>query len=369
MSIDTVRLKSGFISTEILESIKCHCYRSDRTHLGTGEIVYQLTNGSLRGSWDHAISVQVRDYEFVYTGKTPKKVSTPPFVIVEASAHKAYLGHNVFGGPKDFQAACKHLIDIVSDAIEAPLPAPDTWQVERIDWAECYVLEPEAIKQFISSMSNCTFPRRKINRYEDESIYITGSTTTLKLYHKGPEFRRHDKKRLQKIPGIAHEIQRLQNEADKRLRVEVEFKSKKIVELFGKAATVAQIDVQKIVELHEREIKRLIKEGELEMKTVRTNYEVRERLRNIYSDQLASRLFQHWLEFATVGERDAKSHLKKSTFYRVRAQFKKAGVSWYGSNVCVIANDTLLPINFRPLQSDPRRCTASANDAQIRIAA
>eukprot|EP01035_Chromulina_nebulosa_P011614 gene11615-15520_t len=35
-----------------------------------------------------------------------------------------------------------------------------------------------------------------MQKYGNESIFVPGTTTTIKLYHKGPEFQKNDRKRL-----------------------------------------------------------------------------------------------------------------------------------------------------------------------------
>ena len=42
----------------------------------------------------------------------------------------------------------------------------------------------------------CSYPRRNIKVYQDESIYLTGATTTLKIYNKMLEFKKHDIKKF-----------------------------------------------------------------------------------------------------------------------------------------------------------------------------
>ena len=46
------------------------------------------------------------------------------------------------------------------------------------------------------NLGNSYFSRRKLKKFNDTGLYWSGSTTTLKLYHKGAEFKTHDRNRL-----------------------------------------------------------------------------------------------------------------------------------------------------------------------------
>ncbi|WP_144675091.1 hypothetical protein [Desulfitobacterium sp. LBE] len=94
--IDTVVIESPPIGYAMEGFIENFCIKSQAIQLKTGELVYSFTNGSLDGSFDSRISIQVKrerwtiDHNlFVEKGiKTPKKVKCEPYIRVECSVHK-----------------------------------------------------------------------------------------------------------------------------------------------------------------------------------------------------------------------------------------------------------------------------------------
>jgi hypothetical protein len=75
------------------------------------------------------------------------------------------------------------------------------WIVRRVDWAENYALPFTAIQEFFEGIYTIQFPRRKGIKYGDHAVYFPGSTTTVKIYHKGLEFAKHDSKRMKWFLG------------------------------------------------------------------------------------------------------------------------------------------------------------------------
>lgn len=394
MAIDTIRLRSPFISEQLAREIELHCIQRKATSLATGEILYEITTGDLRASWDSRIMVKVRreEYETETTGR-PRLVDCEPYILLECSAHKVMMGHNIYGGPTDFRKTCVEVVTLIEFLLQVELPPAHIWQVQRVDWAEVYRLPFAAVQEFFEGIYTIQFPRRNksVSKHGSHSIHIPGTTTTVKIYHKGPEFHEHDSKRLKRFfqayytfkhsiydqktnssycsikPDkleimVNRKIMALQRLANSRLRAEVGINSEKFDYDFGHRPQVHEVTDEYLKSVHDKEIMRLLKEGKSDMETVRKNKDVSKRLNETYGDTLGNRLFGFWLQLAANGEDEVKRRLTRATFYRNRKSLMDAGVNWTGTDVVIVANDSVLPQNFRPLRTDPRICTTPARN-------
>jgi II/X family phage/plasmid replication protein len=199
------------------------------------------------------------------------------------------------------------------------------------------------------------YPRRKVIRYGRESIFAPGTTTAVKAYHKGPEFSKHDHKRLRGIMQPT-DLEDLQHYANRVLRWEVAVKPKKLEALNdGKKPRVSEISADQLRKLHYLEVRRLVKEGEAEVKTVRKQKQVRDRLLEVYEQRKAGLLLGTWHQLVTLGQHETKKAMKRPTFYRHLKELKDAGVSWIGADVLVVPKVSSLPADFSPTERDPRR--------------
>jgi II/X family phage/plasmid replication protein len=367
MAVDTVKLRSPHLTESVATLIESRLITRTAIDRPTGAVLYEITTGSLEGSWDSRVSVKVSREEWVSTRRlsNPKQVDTvlrpcAPYVEIEGSVHKALMGHNVYGGPCDFLSSCRWFIADIALRLACDLPEADSWLVRRADWAEVYELPYEAIERYVHGLNNAAFPRRKVTRYGDESIFCPGTTSTIKVYHKGPEFSKHDYRRLRSLMGSQQQeriLFNLQHRANELLRVETTVKARKLDDDFKHPPTVREMTEAYLVTVHDREVARLLREGAAIMKTVRTHHEVRDRLYEVYSSnpRLAGLLFGTWLQLAALGEKVTREKLVKTTFYRHRSQLQEAGVAWHGADVHVVAVATILPADFSPVRSDPRR--------------
>jgi hypothetical protein len=211
----------------------------------------------------------------------------------------------------------------------------------------------EAIADYIWAMNNARFPRRKSGRYGEESVTFAGRTTAVNIYHKGPEFHAHDHKRLRlQIPKI--QLEGLQHAANGIMRAEVQIKARKLDDDFGHKPTVADVTEDYLKPVHDREMARLIREGKSEMKTVRKQKDVLQRLHDLHNQRLAGVLFGTWSQLSTLGEKITRDHMKRATFYLHRKQLQDSCVAWVGSDVLVLDNVASFPQDFAPVRTDPR---------------
>jgi hypothetical protein len=331
----------------------------------TGEVLYEIVSGSMEGSWDSRMHVRVLREELVYLksisdphgkGQTVAR-SCPPFLRVEGSVHKAMLGHNVWGGPLDPSRSATWLVSELSRRLGVPLP-PYGWRCARADWAEVYDLGSfEACEEYINGMSQARYPRRKVCRYSSQSVMFAGKTTTVKGYHKGPEFSKNDFRRLEKSVSVQYAAD-LQDLANRLLRFETTVKLEKLKSDHGEMPPIECVTREYLEALHDREMHRIVREGESEMHTVRRNEEVSRRLVMMYGLKLSNTLFGTWSRLVMVGEGEVRKTMARRTFYLHRKQLQDARCAWVGTDVQVL--HSAIPEGFSPVRSDPRRLVAEA---------
>jgi II/X family phage/plasmid replication protein len=150
-------------------------------------------------------------------------------------------------------------------------------------------------------------------------------------------------------------VHELQERANRILRLETSIKARKLAEDHGgEKPTVAQLTQEYLERVHDREITRLLKEAQTDMKTVRTHLEVSRRLSSMYSPELAGLLLGTWFKLSALGEKEVKRSMSKPTFYRQKKQLMDAGCSWNSTDV-VLMEHSLIPRGFSPVRRDPRR--------------
>jgi II/X family phage/plasmid replication protein len=377
MGLDTVRLKTPYMARKLVDQIKAKGESYNRVCNETGEIVWEITRTNLRGSFDSRIMVKPM-YEDCTKSKQGKPEWHPsqPYLIVECSVGKAFYGQNVYGAINDMQEACEHLRGLLQQLLGTALPHTATWTVQRIDWAENFQLPYQAVQEFFEGIYHVAFPRRKVQKYSNESIFVPGTTTTIKLYHKGPEFQKNDRKRLYSVLRNQYQLNRppkaraewahqqasqkvnaLQRLANNRLRAEVEIHAEKFDHDFGRKPKVKDITTEYLQAVFDKEISRLLREGNGATQIVRTSLAVRDRLEAYYTAELAGLLHGFWLGLATHGEDDMKKRSTRPTFYRRRKQLVDVGVSWLSTDKQLIERQgQMLPADFSPVRANTRRC-------------
>jgi II/X family phage/plasmid replication protein len=358
--IDTLKLESPEISEEIASAVELCLMTRCGFQNATGELQYELVTGPLEGSFSSSVSVTLKRQRFSSSPPDARGrvctdlVDSPPYVVIEGSAHKAMLGHNVYGGPERLQEAIAWFVADVGRRFGVSFPLWASWRVLRIDWAEVYDLGSfEACAQYLHGLGLARYPRRKVRRYGDECVFFAGTTTSHKFYHKGPEFSKNGHKVLEHARGLGYTLE-VQEKANRYLRVECSIKAKKLKALYGEHPTASSVRLEDLEALHDRETGRVLREAETDMQTVRTTEEVRARLYETYEGRLAKGLFGTWLELAALGEDGVRKAMPRPTYYRHRKQLAEAGIAWDSTDV-YIREHSLIPAGFRPVRSDPRR--------------
>lgn len=390
MAVDTVKLKSPSINESLAQFLEQQCIMRQGIELSSGEILYEITNGQLDGSYDSRISFRVLREDYLNVKGRPELVPCDPFIQVEASFHKVLYGQNVYGNPVDFQSLCARFVDILGVLLADDgelLPSAKLWEVRRVDWAEVYRLTPAAITEYFRGISQCKFPRRSKNsaKYGTNAVYFPGSTTTLKFYHKGPEFKEHDYFRLkQSLTRIRHrqfpqsenydsnsqwvsrKLKALQRLANNRLRVEVEIHAEKLhFDFLDRYPLVSEVTDEYLKSVHDSDVYKLLKEGKTEMETVRNHDAVQNRLNAMYGTRSANILFAFWMQLAARGEDVVKGNYSESQFYANRKKLVNAAVSWLSSNVYILPDQGALPRDFVPIRTNARLCSKAVRNDSV----
>lgn len=399
MAIDTVKLRSPTIDAGTASFLEKQSILKQGIDCASGELLYEFTCGTLEGSWDSRISFKVeRNDWFVLNGRL-EYLPCDPFVTIEASFHKFFYGQNIFGNPCGFGERCRLFVNMVGEMLAGDSFHEDLhkgmglfadasrWQVRRVDWAEMYRLTPAAQVEFFQGLERCRFPRRKAKRaIYDSAVHFPGKFTTVRIYGKGQEFRAHEYPRMRraltaklmgemrasKVEGlkviwdeqaskyVERQIKALQRLANNRLRAEVQINADKLHHDFGgRYPTVNEITDDYLIGIFEHEMFKLLREGKSEMDTVRTCNEVYGRLVDVYGNRKAKALHSFWVTLSGQGEDVVRTRYSKAQFYRSRSALVDAGVSWLGSDVFIVPQDTALPRDFAPLRADPRRCVGA----------
>jgi II/X family phage/plasmid replication protein len=318
--IDTIELMSPELSLETVSKIRMKSMELQRINMETGELNLRITTSSLSGSYDSRLSVQVLGTKIKVSG----------------SVHKFILGHNCFGGPTDLHGCCRYLVNVVSKYMGVGLPSAMEWEIMRIDIAHCFDLGSiEQAETYIHSIRSCSYPRRKAFSYGQTGMYFKGASTTLKIYLKGPEFRKHDYYRLKKFKNFgAYEsktgIKVMEALADRLVRFEVEVRKRKI-RYDKRSNLVKDMDIMYLEQIYKNEVSKLFREAKEELEVVKDIIGVKERLQMVYPGRKGNNMFSVWTRIQVEGEQEVKKSVGRRTWYRYKKDLAAAGVGLTGA--------------------------------------
>lgn len=352
---DTVVLKSPEIDIETRDRIKSFCNQYESLNLETGELLYSYTSGKLEGSYDYRIRIGLSNLKWIKedTDK-PEQVETYWHLEVECSLHKILMNHNCYGGPVNAQESIAYLVMFIENTMNVKLPEYYWWEVKKIDVSRIYqFMDSKICSKVISNLKKSYYTRRKPQIY-DTSVMFAGSTTTTKFYWKGPEFLKHDYKRLKKyaakhkdkvaqkdyfdieyfkMNSLFLKIEEIKNIAMRTIRFECSIKNRKLKDLFdAETVCVYMLHDETLHNCMLEELKKLIKEDD-SMDLVRRSDLVLERLIKLYDRNLGNSLYTTWTKLVQFGESGAKETISERTFRRHKKQLCEAGVSWACSTI------------------------------------
>lgn len=246
---------------------------------------------------------------------------------IEGSYHKlvkGYNSHNSYYNPIQISI---ELIKMVENEYKIKLPKLKYWVIQRIDIAICYNLENQYnVQTYINNLSFCNYPRRKLKHYEDESIYLTGSTTTLKIYNKKKEFIKHD---IKKFENTDFKVVDYLNKIEGFIRFKCEIKKQKLRNLFDTnylRVYCTNYDIFKNIWINE--FKKFFKIIEGDLKLVNDKQLVKDRLNSLYGNVRAKNLYNFYLLILLDGLQKMKKRTNKSMYYKNIADLKKANIDF-----------------------------------------
>lgn len=310
----------------------------------TGEVFYNITNDHLKGSYDTNLSVRVGDgakYKFI----------NMYYIEIEGSYHKIMKGYNSHNGYYNLFEICKGLINLVSKAYDVKLPHIKHWFLQRVDIAICFDLEnQENIKRYLENLHSCNFPRRELKNYSDyggTGLYVPGTTTTLKIYNKYQEFKKHDLKRF-KNTDTFHLLNYL-DIIQGYLRFEIEIKKKKLEMLYNKKyIRIRNINYEELKKVWGDEFMKLLKFYDNELTIIRDREKVKNRLYTFYGETKGRNLYDFFCSLIIDGVLVVKNNMSKPSYYRKVKLLKDVGIDF--SQKLDINEDSF--IDFNPFKCE-----------------
>ena len=158
-------------------------------------------------------------------------------------------------------------------------------------------------------------------------VYILlGATTTLKIYNKMLEFKKHDIKKLKETNFNVYKYLEIINGF---IRFECEIKKKKLKDYYNtNYIRILNINYKDLKEIWKCEFMKLLKMFDNNLKIIRDKKEIEKRLYTLYTDRKASILYNFYLSIMVDGLRNVKSRTRKSTYYRNISELKKANIDF-----------------------------------------
>lgn len=270
------------------------------------------------------------------------------YLELEGSYHKLIKGYNSHNGFYNLNIISNEIIKMVQNTYNIKLPILKHWFLQRIDIAICYNLNTQYnVTTYINNLNSCNYPRRNLKHYEGESIYLTGSTTTLKIYNKLKEFKKHDIKKFKNtnfnVNGYLQEIQGF-------IRFECEIKKRMLKQLYNtNYVRINKVNYKDLKEIWKSEFQKFFKLIENDFSIIKNKEEVKIRLNNLYTPIRAKNLFNFYLLILVEGLQEIKRQTNKSTYYKNISDLKKANIDITQKfDVNMIDNR----IEFNPFESE-----------------
>lgn len=307
--IDTIKIYT-MINKEVYNKIYHNSILKTSYNQKDGEIFYEIVNDKLEGSYSSSLSVRVG------TGAKYRFINNY-YLEIEGSFHKIMLGYNSHNGYYNLSEIVKYLIGAVEYAYQIKLPKLKNWFLQRVDVAICFDIETnERVKKYINNLSFCNYPRRNIKHYQDESIYSTGTTTTLKIYNKMLEFRKHD---MKKLFNSNFNIDKYLEEINGFIRFECEIKKKKLESIYNKKyIRVRNVEYRDLKNIWSDEFMKLLNFFKSELTIVRTKEEIENRIYTAYAnnENKARILYNFYTSIMLDGIKNVKARTPARTYYR-----------------------------------------------------
>ena len=315
--IDTIKIYSS-ISTDIAKKIESFslvksCYDNFNNIYN-----YKIINDSLKGSFDNNLSVRVCEGSLF-------RLDSSFCIIIEGSLHKLTRAQNAFDGYYDFNYVCHTMIDIVSKYYDIDF-SNNIWFVQRVDVALCFDLNSnDNVCKYINAMSLSSYNRRKSKFFTDECLYFTGTTTTLKIYNKLLEFKKHDAKNYMRFFNVLE----FEDKIKGFIRFECEIKIKKLKSFYNKdKIMIGDINYTDLFKIWSDEFNMIYKFVDNNIKKIETREEVHQILFDTFKNSKATRLYNFYCSILLNGYNDTKLYTPRNIFYRNISELKKLNIDF-----------------------------------------
>lgn len=250
---------------------------------------------------------------------------------MNGSYHKILKGYNSHNGFYNLYEICKGLINLVSNSYNLELPNIKHWFLQRADIAICFDLENQNnIKRYLENLHSCDYPRRNLKNYSDyggNGVYVSGTTTTLKIYNKYQEFKKHDLKRF-KATDTFH-IENYLDIIKGYLRFEIEIKKKKLESIYNKKhIRIRNVIYKDLKNIWSEEFMKLLKFYDSELTIVRNREKVKNRLYSIYGETKGKNLYDFFCSLIIDGVLVVKNNMSRPSYYRKVKFLKDVGIDF-----------------------------------------
>ncbi len=320
--IDTVKIYTS-ISKEVYNIIYNQSIIKSSINKKDGELLYEIVNDHLEGSYSSKLSVRV--------GCAVKYhlIDDDYYIELEGSYHKIWKGFNSHDGIYNLQYIVKNFIHLTENAYNIKLPEIGKWYLQRIDIAKCFDIDKQQnVCEYINSLSLCKYSRRKLKFFANESLYVSGTTTTLKIYNKLLEFQKHDQNKFKDTDFKLYDyIEHIKG----FIRFECEIKKKKLQSLLNiekKHISVLELKYDDFEKVWSDEFMKLLGMLEKDLKFVRGKEDVKKRLLTLYDKSQGMRLFNFYCSIQLNGIDFVKKDMTKPTYYRYLKDLKNARVDY-----------------------------------------
>lgn len=334
--IDTVKLLTP-ISKEVFDIISGLGDRFIKTQ--QNNIVFDKCSVNIP-SYSTSLHISVDDVTYLQ-----------PFLVVEGSPHKIFKKQNAYDGFYNLTEILHLIVDFINKNTSLNLPIDENlWFVAKVDITRCFDLgDNQKVCNYINSLSFCSYPRRKNMFFQDESVYFSGTTNTLKIYNKFLECKKNDLSKLRKLDFF--DLDSHLKKISGYVRFECSIKPKTLKKIFSKKNTnipkgivsnlnllkgvsfelpcVSDVNYTILEEYWQCEFSRLLKISSTskDVLSFNTNTEVFNQLINIYGGITANRLYSFYLVLKSDGYSALKRKYSSSTFYRYINQLKSANIN------------------------------------------
>ena len=318
--IDTLKIYAN-VSSKIYDIISNSSIVKTSYNKADGEVFYEIINDHLQGSYSSSLSVRV-------SCSSKYGLTDTDYVIeIEGSYHKISRGYNSHNGFYDLEYIVSQFIDIVSYNYKVVLPDIENWYLQRCDISLCFDLESqENVCSYINNLSSCKYPRRNLKFYQDESIYVSGTITTIKIYNKLLEFKKHD---LKKFTNTDFNLIEYMSNIKGFIRFECEIKKRKLTDYFKKKfIRITDVNYDELEKIWSDEFMKFLKFVDNDFKIVCNREDVFKRLSTMYKPVKARNLYNFYLMIKTDGIDTVKLRTSKTAFYRNISDLKECNIDF-----------------------------------------